>query len=61
MHGMPRAPTNAPAPAARPTAAQVKVGACDESEEEIIEALSAAGDCVLVHKIGEPSRQQAAL
>ncbi len=35
-------------------AAQVKVGACDEAEEDIIEALSAAGDCVLVHKIGEP-------
>ena len=32
---------------------QVKVGACDEGEEEIIGELSAAGDCVLVHKIGE--------
>ncbi|PRW50947.1 RNA-binding [Chlorella sorokiniana] len=31
---------------------KVKVGACDESEEEVIEALCAAGDCVLVHKIG---------
>lgn len=31
------------------------MGACEEGEEEIIGQLSAAGDCVLVHKIGEPS------
>lgn len=35
-----------------PPAVQVRVGSCDESIEEVAEALGAAGDCELVHKIG---------
>ncbi|KAI3427170.1 hypothetical protein D9Q98_007107 [Chlorella vulgaris] len=31
---------------------KVRVGSCDESVDEVAEALTAVGDCVLVHKIG---------
>ncbi|KAL4443985.1 hypothetical protein ABPG75_011722 [Micractinium tetrahymenae] len=31
---------------------KVRVGACDDTLEEVAEALAAAGDCVLVHSIG---------
>lgn len=31
---------------------QVKVGSCDDSPDEVAEVLAAAGDCVLVQKIG---------
>ncbi|KAL4855272.1 hypothetical protein ACK3TF_004030 [Chlorella vulgaris] len=30
----------------------VRVGSCDENVDEVAEALTAVGDCVLVHKIG---------
>lgn len=49
------APTQLLCLPARPL--QVKVGACEEGEEEIIGQLSAAGDCVLLHKIGEPTNR----
>lgn len=35
-----------------PAVVQVRVGACDDTLDEIADALAAAGDCALVHSIG---------